>query len=261
MGAVVSKRRRSQGNMPQKQPPASDDDGAMSAPTSADPAPAAPPPAAAADSKPPAPPNLLAHIPLEHVPASYTVHAALFRSVANAGFLHAQLLARNSAFEYAFVDASALASTTHLLAAVFRAVNAAASSSSSSSSSSPSSGLRTPNVHSEAVFCLAPSANIAEAYRRFGISPASRDVVAVKVLTAGGTATADDVWAHLCASVEGTAVPFTDENVALCTDWAKVRKYYKLNGAAALAGIKDDEGARRRDEEMLILGAMALRGV
>ncbi|KAL8285993.1 hypothetical protein RB597_002873 [Gaeumannomyces tritici] len=254
MGVVVSKRRRSQGNMPQKQPPASDDDGAMSAPASADPASTAPPPAA--DSKPPAPPNLLAHIPLEHVPASYTVHAALFRSVANAGFLHAQLLARNAAFEYSFVDASTLASTTHLLAAVFRAVNTAASSSSSSSSS----GLRTPNVHSEAVFCLAPSANIAEAYRRFGISPASRDVVAVKVLTVGSNTTADDVWAHLCVSVEGTAVPFTDENVALCTDWAKVRKYYKLNGAAALAGIKD-EGARRRDEEMLILGAMTLRGV
>ncbi|KAL8372446.1 hypothetical protein RB595_001987 [Gaeumannomyces hyphopodioides] len=256
MGAVVSKRRRSQETTSQ-QPPASSNDGAMSAPAGA---PAPPPPAAAADGKPPAPPSLLARIPLEHAPASHTVHAALFRSVANAGFLHAQLLARNAAFEYAFVDASALASTTHLLAAVFRAVTAAAAA--ASSSSSPPAGLRTPNVHSEAVFCLAPSPNIAEAYRRFGISPASRDVVAVKVLTAGGssTAAADDVWAHLCASVEGTAVPFTDENVALCTDWAKVRRYYKLNGAAALAGIKDD-GARRREEEMLILGAMALRGV
>lgn len=184
------------------------------------------------------------------MPATHTIHAALFRNVANAPFLHGQLLARNPLFEYALVDASVLTSTTHLLAAVFRAVTCATSG----------SGLRTPNVHSETVFCLAPSANISEAYRRFGISPDSRDVVAVKVLPSGTAAAEDDVWAHLCGNVDGTAVPFTDANVALCTDWAKVRKYYKLNGAAALAGIKDEEG-RRREAEMLILGAMALRGV
>lgn len=72
--------------------------------------------------------------------------------------------------------------------------------------------------------------------------------------------TPEQVWAHLCANVQGTPVAFTDENVALSTDWAKVRKYYKLNGASALAGIKD-ETARRKESEMLILSAMALRGV
>ena len=45
-------------------------------------------------------------IALEHVPASHTLHLALFRDVRNAAALHAQLLARNPDFEYALIDAS-----------------------------------------------------------------------------------------------------------------------------------------------------------
>lgn len=45
---------------------------------------------------------------LEHLPDSHSVRIALFRQVENAAFLHQQLLARNAAFEYAFVDASAV---------------------------------------------------------------------------------------------------------------------------------------------------------
>lgn len=72
--------------------------------------------------------------------------------------------------------------------------------------------------------------------------------------------TADDVKAHLSQHVQGTAVPFTDEEIARTTDWSKIKKYYKLNGAPALSSIKD-EHARLRESEMLVLSAMALRGV
>lgn len=61
-------------------------------------------------------------------------------------------------------------------------------------------------------------------------------------------------------NVEGEAVPVTDENIAAATDLAKVRKYYKLNGLNWLDGIKDD-GEKRKETELLVLGAMALRGV
>jgi EKC/KEOPS complex subunit CGI121/TPRKB len=49
--------------------------------------------------------SLLQSLHLEHLPESYTLHVALFHSVANASFLHQQLLAGNSEFEYAFIDA------------------------------------------------------------------------------------------------------------------------------------------------------------
>lgn len=54
-------------------------------------------------------------------------------------------------------------------------------------------------------------------------------------------------------------MPFSDDEIARTTDWAKVKKYYKLNGAPAL-NIKDEQ-AKLRESEMLILSAMALRGV
>ncbi len=69
----------------------------------------------------------------------------------------------------------------------------------------------------------------------------------------------DDVWAHLQEHVRGTHTPFTDQNVAGCTDMDKVKKYYKLNGAVALKGV--DGRAKEKEIELLILGAMALRGL
>lgn len=107
-------------------------------------------------------------------------------------------------------------------------------------------------------------AQISEAYRRYGISPEVKDIIIVKVLfpteERPQPLTADDVWKHLSENVEGTPVPFSDEEIAGSTDWAKVSKYYKLNGAPALKNIKD-ETLRLRESEMLVLSSMALRGV
>lgn len=105
---------------------------------------------------------------------------------------------------------------------------------------------------------------ISESYRRFGITPETKSIIVVKVLFPSeetpNPPTADDVWKHLSRNVEGTPVAFTDEEIAKMTDWAKVRKYYKLNGLASLNGPKD-EGAKTKELEMIILGGMALRGV
>lgn len=104
---------------------------------------------------------------------------------------------------------------------------------------------------------------IAEAYRRYGISADVKDVIVVKILFPTNERpeppTAEDVWKHLSASVQGTAVPFTDEEIATSTDWAKIKKYYKLN-MPSLTAITGEQ-AKLRESEMLILGAMALRGV
>lgn len=105
---------------------------------------------------------------------------------------------------------------------------------------------------------------ISEAYRRYGISPEVKDIIIVKVLFPTGDRpqppTADDVWKHLSESVEGTPVPFSDEEIANSTDWSKVSKYYKLNGAPSLKNIKDEKSPLR-ETEMLVLSSMALRGV
>lgn len=219
--------------------------------------------------------SLLETVTLDHVPSSHNVHVAFFKDASNAGFLQSQLLARNADFEYAFIDASAIASRLHVLAAVFKALSMLVDGK-----------LRSPNVHAETVNALSASNNvsqprphrlvtcpgvftdtttpqIAEAYRRYGISADTKDVIVVKVLFPTNERpqppTAEDVWKHLSANVQGTAVPFTDEKIATSTDWAKIKKYYKLN-VPSLTAIKDDQ-VKLRESEMLILGAMALRGV
>ena len=69
------------------------------------------------------------------------------------------------------------------------------------------------------------------------------------------------MWAHLLEHVKGTPVPLADDEIVKSTDLAKIRKYYKLNGAGALELNKKDEAANRKEMEVLVLGAMALRNL
>ncbi|KAL2022113.1 hypothetical protein VTK56DRAFT_6157 [Thermocarpiscus australiensis] len=202
---------------------------------------------------------------LEHIPPTYQVYAALFRGVTNTDFLHAQLLSRNSEFEYAFIDASSVVSRLHLLSAIYNALSTLLDGT-----------LRTPNVHSEIVVSLSTNNNIADAYRRWGITPGkTKDLIVVKVLSppSTSTTTAQDesqprpqpqtrgaIWAHLAKHVNGTPTPLTDAELAQATDWPKVRKYYRLNGVPALEGLRDEDERRRQMERLVIMG-MALRGL
>lgn len=112
---------------------------------------------------------------------------------------------------------------------------------------------------------------IAEAYRRHGITPTTRDIVVIKVIISDDASTpsseADSkVAAHLSSrGISGRQVPFSDAELRECTDWARVRKYYKLGGAAALApGLQPGQRPGpelEREAEALVLGAMALRGL
>jgi EKC/KEOPS complex subunit CGI121/TPRKB len=108
---------------------------------------------------------------------------------------------------------------------------------------------------------------IAEAYRRYGIQPTTKDIVVVKVLisredgSAGsGQQTAEDVEKHLQEHVQGQSVPLSDEELAKLTDWPKLRKYHKLNGISHIEAMKDEE-AKKKELELLVVSAMALRGL
>ncbi|KAG5755263.1 hypothetical protein H9Q72_006233 [Fusarium xylarioides] len=191
-------------------------------------------------------------VSLEHLPNSHKVYVALFRDVQNAAFLHQQLLARNPQFEYAFIDASVVVSRLQLLSAVFKATSTAVNG-----------ALRTPNVHSEIVCAMSSSNNIADAYRRYGISPSTKDLIVVKVTFPGEDGaepfTQDQIWEHLNSNVEGEALAITDDQISTTTDVSKVRKYYKLNGLKWLDDIKDEK-VKQKEMESLVIGAMALRG-
>ncbi|KAL8713336.1 MAG: hypothetical protein Q9220_002535 [cf. Caloplaca sp. 1 TL-2023] len=157
-------------------------------------------------------------------------------------------------------------STTHLLAAVFRAAN-----------DWLNGRLKSKNVHSETVFCLGMNNNIAESFRRFGISPTTSSLFAVKVSKKPQMDPAE-IQSHLLGSVQGIPVPFTEAEVQTLTDMAKIRKIYKLNEVknanrksgtsgkethqadAMLNGNERKKASERQNLEGIILGLMALRG-
>ncbi|KAL6253404.1 hypothetical protein RBB50_001128 [Rhinocladiella similis] len=200
-------------------------------------------------------------IHLAHMPPELALFVSLYTDVENASILKQQLLAGNAEFEYAFIDANMILSTTHILAAAFRAMN-----------DYLNERLKSHNVHSEIVFSLSPNNNIGEAFRRFGISDLTRTLLVLKVATTPGV-TRDSVAQHLSAHVKGKEIPFDDATLHGFTDVDRIRKAYKIAQTRSSSGKgKADKGAKQvtvtngtavdstSNIERQVLGLMALRG-
>ncbi|KAA8647314.1 hypothetical protein EYZ11_007479 [Aspergillus tanneri] len=187
---------------------------------------------------------------LPHLPSSMPVHVALYRDLKNAPFLRQQLLSGNSDFEYALIDASMVLSRAHALSAVFRAVN-----------DYLNERLKSRNIHSEIVFSLSSTNNIADSFRKFGITDSTKDLLVIRV-SVDPSITHDTVAAHLSQSIEGSSIPFTDESLSEISDVAKIKKAYKLGVLAStptnqVNGVLDNQA---KQLELSVLGAIALRG-
>lgn len=121
-----------------------------------------------------------------------------------------------------------------------------------------------------AIFNSANILQIADAYRRWGITPGkTKDLVVVKVVqppsdpqdeTRTQIHAQNAIWDHLRQNVQGTPAALTDAELSQVTDWPKVRKYYRLNGVPALDRLKDEKEKRKQSESLAIMG-MALRGL
>ncbi|OQO14959.1 hypothetical protein B0A48_00341 [Cryoendolithus antarcticus] len=181
-------------------------------------------------------------ITVPHLPA-HTLHVGLFKDVKNATFLRQQLLDINTDFQYAFADASMVASRQAVIAACSRAID-----------DSIFGRMKTRNLHSEIVFALSAISNISESFRRMGIQDTTKHVLAIKVLDESLTAT--QVHAFLGEHVHGTVVAFTDEELSSMQDVPRIRKIYKLPPA----GKDENAKSLSKTDEAIVIGSMALRG-
>lgn len=122
---------------------------------------------------------------------------------------------------------------------------------------------------------------IGEAFRRFGISETTRDLLVLKVATSPEV-TLESVGAHLAANVQGVECAFDDEVFRKVADVDRVRKVYKISSAAGstrkgakgvvdpleISGSNSGSGSgsgsgNSQDIDKLqvqVLGLMALRG-
>lgn len=205
--------------------------------------------------------NMLQTIHLAHIPPELALFVALYSDVKNAAFLKQQLLAANADFEYAFIDATMILTTTHVLAATFRAMN-----------DYLHGRLKSRNVHSEIVFALSPNNNIGEAFRKFGIDDSTSDLLVIKVSTSPSV-TSESVRSHLEGAIEGICLDFNDESLQATSDLGKIRKAYKIGSNMLSKGqnrqskshLSSIDGVNpilneKKELELAILGAIALRG-
>lgn len=93
---------------------------------------------------------------------------------------------------------------------------------------------------------------IAESFRRFGISEDSKNIVAIKV---GSPETGDAIARHLTEHVQGSPAPFTDELLLKLHDAARIRKIYRVE-----APRKGESLVLGNEAESFIVGSMALKG-
>ena len=113
---------------------------------------------------------------------------------------------------------------------------------------------------------------IASSFRTFGVSPATKSLIVVKIAT-DPTVTNSSVSQHLSGAIKGTTIGFDDNNISKFTDMSKVKKTYKINdgknivqprnnkGNPIVGNSKGEEQSKGAQElEVIVLGMMALRG-
>jgi len=132
---------------------------------------------------------------------------------------------------YAFIDASLITSLLHLQVALLQSLVAEAQGK-----------LRTKTIHSEIIWTLNPTNNITEALRRFGISKDTKTLILIQVLNETEKVDASRAESSMKDLVKGSLVPLAQ--ISECTDWARVRKVYKVNEDAVIKGAADERTLR-----------------
>ncbi|KJA18218.1 hypothetical protein HYPSUDRAFT_45553 [Hypholoma sublateritium FD-334 SS-4] len=185
------------------------------------------------------------------------VSVALFRNVANSGALKLRIIsasttegdlgeAEREAVKFAFVDARLITSKLHLETAIYQAILA-----------DSQGALRTRTVHSEILYLLNPTHNITEAIRRYGVSETSTDVIVVRVDSPD--VTPDEVQKKMETVVEATISPFGElENV---TDWASIKRYYKLNGEVVIKEAAKNPPKEHAIIDEIVTSSVAMKSV
>jgi len=128
--------------------------------------------------------------------------------------------------KFAFIDAALITSLTHLQVALAQSLLAEADGK-----------LRTKTIHSEIIWTLNPTNNITEALRRFGVSNGTKALILVQVSEDTPNLDASQKELAMKELVQASPVPLT--KISQHTDWARVRKIYKLNEDVAIKNIND----------------------
>lgn len=100
---------------------------------------------------------------------------------------------------------------------------------------------------------------MADSFRKFGITDSTTDLLVIKVPVAESI-NYESVSAHLGEFVKGSPVPFNDDTLSAISDVGKIKKAYKLGSLPLQPDQANGQDDGRRQLEICLLGAIALRG-
>lgn len=114
------------------------------------------------------------------------------------------------------------------------------------------------------------SGQIAESFRKFGVTDGTQSLIAVKVIPpmddVEQSAQISAVGNHLSSNVTGDKIPFTEENLAATMNLANIRKIYKTpantkskSSNTAVNGTSPS-AAEIKELERIVLGLITIKG-
>ncbi|KDQ65139.1 hypothetical protein JAAARDRAFT_28791 [Jaapia argillacea MUCL 33604] len=183
------------------------------------------------------------------------IHIALLKNVSNASQIRSRIIiaasipspqgdAEREAINFAFIDPRLLTSALHIKTAIYQALL-----------NEHQASLRTKSVHSEILWALNPNNNITEAIRRFGVSDSCTSLLIVRI----SSPDLNDVEAKIKSIVSGDIVPLSQ--LETLTDWATIKKYYKLNGEPVLEEVAGDTQRERAVLDNIVVSSVAMKTV
>ncbi|KAK4057906.1 hypothetical protein OIO90_001125 [Microbotryomycetes sp. JL221] len=192
------------------------------------------------------------------------VHAALFTPITCAAELRQRLVtastlpqdaqgdAERAQLDFAFIDASMLASRMHLLSAITQALV-----------SQSDGALKTKTIHSEVLWRLEPGSNISDSLKHFGLSVSTASLVLVRIAPFGFSTRAT-ILNHMTQLVHQATPHSLDLLGDLPNDGTNIkslRKVYKLDNDVVLKAADASKSAiqLRQTIDKLCTSAVALK--
>lgn len=167
--------------------------------------------------------------------SDYLINISLFKDVTNSKEIRSKI----AEFPFAFIDAKTVCSLEQLMAALYRVFI-----------EKKYNRVRTKSLTSECLLCLAPTSNIGEAFRRFGLKDDTKEVICVQIVP---TEDASNGNIPVTSIVSGVEVNVDDEHLKQFCDKDIVREIYKFDVSFQPTSI--DEYTRA------IVNAIQLRGL
>lgn len=151
----------------------------------------------------------------------FIIKIYLFKDVKNSKEIRSKV----AEYPFAFIDAKTICSLEQIMAALYRVMI-----------EKHYNKIRTKSLTSECLLCLAPTSNIGEAFKIFGLKDDTREIVCVEILKVGDNAPSN---ISIESVVEGNGIEVSDDYLKQFCDKNLIRDIYKLDSSFQPNSMED----------------------